>query len=82
MSNKIHVQAKLDFLYKEREKIEANGIRIDPDLRKTYRFISEEIQGLQMSLFEDEYHQFSDRLMEIFDNKPVFASKETSHDLP
>ena len=82
MSNNIHVQVKLDFLYKEREKIEVNGIRIDPDLRKTYRFISEEIQDLQMALFEDEYQQFSDRLMEIFDNKPVFASKETSHDLP
>ena len=82
MSNNIHVQVKLDFLYKEREKIEVNGIRIDPDLRKTYRFISEEIQDLQMALFEDQYQQFSDRLMEIFDNKPVFASKETSHDLP
>ena len=82
MSNNIHVQVKLDFLYKEREKIEVNGIRIDPDLRKTYRFISEEIQDLQMALFEDEYQQFSDRLMEIFDNKPVFDSKETSHDLP
>ena len=81
MSNNIHVQVKLDFLYKEREKIEVNGIRIDPDLRKTYRFISEEIQDLQMALFEDQYQQFSDRLMEIFDNKPVFASKETSHDL-
>ena len=82
MSNNIHVQVKLDFLYKEREKIEVNGIRIDPDLRKTYRFISEEIQDLQMALFEDQYQQFSDRLMEIFDNKPVFDSKETSHDLP
>ncbi len=82
MSSKRHIQAKLDYLYKEREKIEANGFRIDPDLRKTYRFISEEIQDLQMSLFEDEYQQFSDRLMEIFDSKPVFASKESDHDLP
>jgi len=82
MSSKRHIQAKLDYLYREREKIESNGFRIDPDLRKTYRFISEEIQDLQMSLFEDEYQQFSDRLMEIFDSKPVFASKESDHDLP
>jgi len=82
MNNKRYIQAKLDYLYKEREKIEANGFRIDPDLRKTYRFISEEIQDLQMSLFEDEYQQFSDRLLEIFDASPVFHSKEGNHDLP
>jgi hypothetical protein len=82
MSSKSHIQAKLDYLYKQREKIEANGFRIDPDLRKTYRFISEEVQDLQMSLFEDEYQQFSDRLMEIFESSPVFPSKESDHDLP
>ena len=82
MNNKRHIQAKLDYLYKEREKIEANGFRIDPDLRKAYRFIGEEIQDLQMSLFEDEFQQFSDRLMEIFESSPVFPSKESDHDLP
>jgi len=82
MNNKRHIQAKLDFLYKEREKIEANGFRIDPDLRKTYRFIGEEIQDLQMCLFEDEYQQFSDQLMVIFDASPVFHSKEVNDDLP
>jgi len=81
MNNKRHIQAKLDYLYKEREKIEANGFRIDPDLRKTYRFIGEEIQDLQMFLFEDEYQQFSDRLMEIFDGTLVFHSKQGNHDL-
>ena len=80
MTNKKQIQAKLDFLYREREKIEATGFRIDPDLRKTYRFIGEEIQNLQMYLFEDEYQQFSDRLMEIFDSAPVFTPKENSHD--
>lgn len=82
MNNKRHIQAKLDYLYKEREKIEANGFRVDPDLRKTYRFIGEEIQDLQMSLFEDDYQQFSDRLMVIFESTPVFPSKECDHDLP
>ena len=81
MTSRKHIQAKLDFLYREREKIEATGIRIDPDLRRTYRFIGEEIQNLQMYLFEDEYQQFSDRLMEIFDSAPVFSSKENGHDL-
>jgi hypothetical protein len=81
MTSRKHIQAKLDFLYREREKIEATGIRIDPDLRKTYRFIGEEIQNLQMYLFEDEYQQFSDRLMEIFESDPFFSSKENSHDL-
>lgn len=81
MTSRKYIQAKLDFLYREREKIEATGIRIDPDLRKTYRFIGEEIQNLQMYLFEDEYQQFSDRLMEIFDSAPVFTLKENSHGL-
>ena len=81
MTSRKHIQAKLDFLYREREKIEATGFRIDPDHRKTYRFIGDEIQNLQMCLFEDEYRQFSERLMEIFDSAPVFTPKENSHDL-
>lgn len=60
----------------EREKIEANGFRIDPDLRKTYRFISEEIQDLQMSLFEDEYQQFSDRLTDLLEGASGGCNKE------
>jgi hypothetical protein len=67
MKNKPYIQEVLHFLYSEREKIESTGYRIDPDLRKTHRFINEEIQNLQMMLFEQEYTQFSDRLAEVFD---------------
>jgi hypothetical protein len=67
MKNKKYIQELLHFLFDEREKIEATGHRIDPDLRKTHKFISDEIQTLHMMLFEDEYQQFSDRLGEVFD---------------
>lgn len=68
MRNKKYIQELLHFLFSEREKIEATGYsRIDPDLRKTHKFISDEIQTLHMVLFEDEYQQFSERLAEVFD---------------
>jgi len=67
MKNKKYIRKVLHYLYSEREKIESTGYRIDPDLRKTHRFINEEIQNLQMMLFEDEYRQFSERLAEVFD---------------
>ena len=74
-SNKL-ISAKLDYLYKERESVEASGYRIDPDLRKIYRFINEKIQDLQLILFAEEYQGFSDRLEEIFNTGPVLPSKE------
>jgi hypothetical protein len=67
MKNKKYIQELLHFLFSEREKIEATGHRIDPDLRKTHNFISDEIQTLHMMLFENEYQQFSERLAEVFD---------------
>ena len=76
MTNKKLIQARLDYLYKERESVEASGYRIVPDLRKIYRFINEEIQNLQLIMFEDEYQSFSDRLEEIFNTGPAFPSKE------
>ncbi|MEX0649858.1 MAG: hypothetical protein WD200_02570 [Candidatus Andersenbacteria bacterium] len=81
MKNKKYIQEILQYLYTEREQIESTGHnRVDPDLRKTYRFINEEIQNLQMILFENEYHQFSDRLAELFDTTPQFEKKESSND--
>ena len=76
MNNKKLIQARLDYLYKERESVEASGYRIDPDLRKIYKFINEEIQNLQLIMFEDEYQKFSDRLEEVFNAGPAFPSKE------
>ena len=76
MTNKKLIQARLDYLYKERELVEASGYRIDPDLRKIYKFINEEIQSLQLVIFEDQYQSFSDRLEEIFNTGPAFPSKE------
>ena len=76
MKNKPYIQEVLHFLYSEREKIESTGHRIDPDLRKTHRFINEEIQNLQMMLFEQEYTQFSDRLAEVFDCSTVMVKEK------
>ena len=76
MTNKKLIQARLDHLYKERESVEASGYRIDPDLRKIYRFINEEIQELQLIMFAEEYQGLSDRLEEIFNTGPAFPSKE------
>jgi len=78
MKNKKLIHELLHYLYSEREKIESTGYRIDQDLRKSYRFINEEIQNLQMMLFEHEYTQFSDRLEELFEGSPGFTKKEKS----
>lgn len=80
-SNKL-ISAKLDYLYKERESVEASGYQIDPGLRKIHRFINEEIQNLQLIVFEEEYQGFSDRLEEIFNTGPVFPSKEKDNVIP
>jgi hypothetical protein len=82
MKNKKYLHEILHFLYSEREKVESTGYRIDPDLGKTHRFINEEIQNLQMMLFEHEYHQFSDRLEELFQGSPGFTKKEKSDAIP
>ena len=57
----------LDYLYKEREKIESTGHRIDPDLKKAYEYVNEEIQNLQMIVFESQYQDFSRRLSELLE---------------
>jgi hypothetical protein len=80
-SNKL-ISAKLDYLYKERESVEASGYRIDPDLRKIYRFISEEIQELQLIIFAEEYQGFGDRLEEIFNVGLAFPLKEKDNVIP
>jgi hypothetical protein len=78
MKNKKLVHELLHYLYSEREKIESTGYRIDPDLRKTHRFINEEIQNLQAILFTNEYSQFSERLEELFEGAPEFTKREIS----
>jgi hypothetical protein len=76
MKNKKLIHELLHYLYSEREKIESTGYRIDQDLRKSHRFVNEEIQNLQMTLFEQEYQQFSDRLEQLFEGSPGFTKKE------
>jgi hypothetical protein len=76
MKDKKLIYELLHYLHSEREKIESTGYRIDPDLRKTHRFINEEIQNIQLLLFENDYHQFSDRLEQLFEGSPGFTKKE------
>ncbi len=57
----------LDYLYKEREKIESTGHRVDPDLRKAYEFVNQEIQNLQMMTFESQYQEFSRKLSDLLE---------------
>ena len=76
MKSKELIQELLHYLYSEREKIESTGYRIDPDLRKTHRFIQDRVENLQMILFEHDYNQFSDRLTELFEGPSRFTKKE------
>jgi hypothetical protein len=76
MKSKKLIHELLHYLYSEREKMESTGYRVDFDLRKAHRFINEEIQNLQMMLFEQEYAQFSERLSELFEGSPGFPKKE------
>ena len=62
----------LDYLYKEREKIEATGHRVDPDLRKAYEFVNQEIQNLQMIAFESQYEEFSKKLSNLLEPSNAF----------
>ena len=55
----------LVYLYKEREKMESTGHRVDPDLKKAYGFLNQEIQNLQMIIFEHQYEEFSQRLSNL-----------------
>ena len=57
----------LDYLYKERERIESTGHRVDPDLRKAYEFVNQEIQNLQMMTFESQYQEFSRKLSDLLE---------------
>ena len=57
----------LDYLYKEREKIESTGHRVDPDLRKAYEFVNQEIQNLQMVVFENQYEELSRKLSDLLE---------------
>lgn len=58
----------LDYLYKEREKFESTGQRVDPDLRKLHEFVNQEVQNLQMVAFESQYEEFSKKLSNLLDS--------------
>ena len=62
----------LDYLYKEREKIESTGQRVDPDLRKAHEFVNQEIQNLQMIAFESQYEEFSKKLSNLLESSNAF----------
>ena len=57
----------LVYLYKEREKLESTGQHVDPDLRMAYEFVNQEIQNLQMIIFENQYKQFSMKLSDLLE---------------
>ncbi len=57
----------LDYLCKERERIESTGHHVDPDLRKAYEFVNQEIQNLQMIIFENQYKEFSTKLSDLLE---------------
>lgn len=76
-SNKT-INELLHYLYSEREKMELSGYRVDFDLRKAHRFLNEEIQNLQMLIFEQEYTRFSERLSPLFEGSPGVSRKENS----
>jgi len=69
----------MDYLLHERRLIESTGIRIDPDLRKTYKWINEKIQDLQLEVFTDQYAAFEQRMEMILNAEPPFTTKETTH---
>ncbi len=66
----------LHYLYFEREKMESTGYRVDPDLRKTLRFVNDEIQNLQMTLFKNNYIQYGNQLSEQFKDSSGISSTE------
>jgi len=71
-----------DYLLRQRNLIESTGSRIDPDLRKTYQWINQKLQDLQLEVFVDQYEVFETRLLQIFDSTPSFQPKEINDDLP
>jgi hypothetical protein len=73
------IQDKLNYLYSERDKIESTGFRIDPDVKKVYRFINEEIQILQLMLLKSQYKQFCCYLHELRDDSIETTTKANPH---
>ena len=70
MKNTEYIQELLHYLINEREKIEATGLPIDPDLMKIYDYINDGIQSLNLMLFKVEYKEVRDRLAEEYDYSP------------
>jgi hypothetical protein len=73
------IRELMDYLLHERRLIESTGNRIDPDLRKTYKWINEKIQDLQLEFFTDQYADFEKRMEMILNAEPPFTTKETAH---
>lgn len=58
----------MDYLIHQRDQIESTGCyRVDPDLRKAYEFVNQEIQNLQMMTFESQYQEFSRKLSDLLE---------------
>ena len=47
--------------------MESTGHRVDPDLRKVYEFVNQEIQNLQMVVFENQYEELSRKLSDLLE---------------
>lgn len=53
----------IEFLTKEKEKTEkVSGYRTDPELKKIYEYIIEQLSALKMELFRDRYEAFEQTL--------------------
>ena len=76
MKGKKLIHELLHYLYREREKIESTGYHVDPDLRKTLRFVNDEIQNLQMTLFKNNYIQYGNQLSGQFRSSSGISSTE------
>jgi len=67
MTNTIKLaKEKLDYLYEEKSKIESCGINLDPGHIEIYEFIVQEIAGLQLIIFEQQYQDVCARLEQIY----------------
>jgi hypothetical protein len=62
----------MEYLLHQRRMIEETGFRIDPDLRKTYKWINEKIQDLQLDIFVSEYDEFERNLDKVLEMAPPF----------
>ena len=79
---KHRIRELMDYLLHQRNLIDSTGSRIDPDSRKTYQWINQKIQDLQLEVFMDQYQAFESRLEQIFNSTPSFPIKESQHDIP